>query len=351
MHREHAILGCLLGTAVGDALGLRREGLSRRRAERLYGGAPLEVNLCCGRGMCSDDTEHTLMVARALVLSGGEPDQFARYLARDLKRWFLCVPAGIGLATLKSCLKLLIGLGPHRSGVFSAGNGPAMRAALLGVMATSDEHLHALVEASTRLTHTDPRAATGALLVAQAARLGVTGEMSPAEFLTRAAEQVPEEELRNCLRAACDALERNDTCQEFATSQGWSRGVSGYVNQTVPAALYCWARWPNDFRQCVESAVLLGGDSDSVAAIAGAISGANLGAEAIPSAWLNQLAEWPRTVTWMRQMATTLEDSLENTSPERSTPPSMHWLATVPRNLLFASVVVALGFRRLFPPY
>ena len=60
MDRYSNILGCLLGTALGDAVGLRREGLSRQRAMRLYGGAPLQPNLLFGWGFCSDDTEHTL---------------------------------------------------------------------------------------------------------------------------------------------------------------------------------------------------------------------------------------------------------------------------------------------------
>jgi ADP-ribosylglycohydrolase len=55
MGRFHHILGCLLGTAVG----LRREGLSRRRAVRMYGGSPLSPTLFLGRGFWSDDTEHT----------------------------------------------------------------------------------------------------------------------------------------------------------------------------------------------------------------------------------------------------------------------------------------------------
>ena len=58
------ILGCLLGTAVGDAAGLRREGLSKRRAQRMYGQRPIRPDLLFGRGLCSDDTEHTVMVGR-----------------------------------------------------------------------------------------------------------------------------------------------------------------------------------------------------------------------------------------------------------------------------------------------
>src|SRR4029079_1298112 len=141
MNLYQHILGCLLGTAVGDAVGLRREGLSRARALRMYGGPPLMPALVWGRGFCSDDTEHTLMVARALALSAGNPEHFEAFLAADLKRWLLTLPAGVGLATLRACLKLLIGFAPRHSGVFSAGNGPAMRSALTGVCASDERQL------------------------------------------------------------------------------------------------------------------------------------------------------------------------------------------------------------------
>jgi ADP-ribosyl-[dinitrogen reductase] hydrolase len=50
MDRYSNILRCLLWAAVGDAVGLRREGLSRQRAMRMYGGAPLKPNLLFGCG-------------------------------------------------------------------------------------------------------------------------------------------------------------------------------------------------------------------------------------------------------------------------------------------------------------
>ncbi|HZT40687.1 MAG TPA: ADP-ribosylglycohydrolase family protein [Chthonomonadaceae bacterium] len=75
-----AVIGCLLGTAVGDAIGLSYEGLTPRRQQRLF--PDLErYHLLFGRGMVSDDTEHTCMVAQALIASAGEPRAFACSLA------------------------------------------------------------------------------------------------------------------------------------------------------------------------------------------------------------------------------------------------------------------------------
>ncbi|HEX6962581.1 MAG TPA: ADP-ribosylglycohydrolase family protein, partial [Lacipirellula sp.] len=279
MDRYPHILGCLLGTAVGDACGLRLEGLSRHRAKRMYGRTPIRPELIFGRGFCSDDTEHTQMVGYALALAKGEPTEFQRQLAGQLRRWLLTVPIGVGFATLRSCLKLLIGFSAERSGVASAGNGPAMRSALLGVCANSDEHLRELVRASTRVTHTDPRAEEGAVVVARAARRGVDGDASdPIRFIVDAAKDIRDQQLQQSLLSAAHSLASGASCLEFAESQKWSTGVSGFVNHTVPAALYCWAKSPGNLRQCVNDAVSLGGDADSVGAIAGAICGANLGA-------------------------------------------------------------------------
>ncbi len=350
MNRYESILGCLLGTAVGDAVGLRSEGLSRRRAETLYGGPPFVPSLFLGRGFCSDDTEHTQMVGRALALSVGDVGRFESELASQLKWWILAIPAGVGWATLRACFKLLIGFGPQRSGVFSAGNGPAMRSALIGVCAESDSHLKSLIRSSTRLTHTDPIAEEGALLVARAARLTAhESGVEPIEFLDRASRQIEGDELRSCLENAVTALRDAKSPLDYADAQGWSKGVSGYVNQTVPAALYCWASSPADFRRSVENAVRLGGDTDTVAAITGAVSGANLGSEKIPAEWIERMAEWPRTIDWMTRLAQRLTEATEGGTCRR--PPSMHWPATVPRNVLFATIVLGLGFRRLLPPY
>src|SRR3954466_3589018 len=119
---SQATVGCLLGTAVGDSLGLPFEGLGARRAARLLGD-PLLHHLLPGKGMVSDDTEHACFTARALLLSNGDAKAFGRHLASSLRWWFAGLPAGIGLATLRAILKSCIGFPPHRSGVFSAGNG------------------------------------------------------------------------------------------------------------------------------------------------------------------------------------------------------------------------------------
>ncbi len=90
---QDSISGVLLGAAVGDALGLPLEGLSPRRAKRLFPGS-LRHRFLFGHGMLSDDTEHTFMVAQSLLDAPTDVDAFARRLAWRLRFWLLSLPAG-----------------------------------------------------------------------------------------------------------------------------------------------------------------------------------------------------------------------------------------------------------------
>ena len=168
---QKSITGCLLGTAIGDSFGLPYEGLSKQRQNKLFPNIK-NHNFIFNKGMISDDTEHTCMVAQSLIVSAGNTSIFTKKLAFRLKWWLIGLPAGIGSATLKSIIKLWLGFPPHKSGVFSAGNGAAMRSTIIGVCYGDDiQKLRDLVRASTRLTHTDIKAEYGALAVALAAYL------------------------------------------------------------------------------------------------------------------------------------------------------------------------------------
>ena len=153
-----------MGTAVGDAIGLPYEGLSPGRAKRLF-DPPDRHCLFFGRGMVSDDTEHTCMVAQSIIASRADIATFQRQLSWRLRLWLLALPAGMGFATLRSILRPWVGFSAEKSGVFSAGNGPAMRASIIGAAIDDLELMRELVRASTRITHTDPKAEFGAFAV------------------------------------------------------------------------------------------------------------------------------------------------------------------------------------------
>lgn len=356
--REDRLAGALMGTAVGDSLGLPREGLAPGRASRMF-GHDLHHALVLGRGMVSDDTEHACMVAQALLSSEGDPQHFARALAWKLRFWALALPAGVGLGTARAIVKLWLGWPPSSSGVRSAGNGPAMRAAILGAcLGTEPKRLREWVRASTRCTHTDPRAERAAFLVAfaaaQASTRGPSG-VDPQAFLAEsdAALGDADDELREILDSLAAHLARGASLDEFASFLGLSHGVSGYAYHTVPVALYGWLRHPGDFRTAVAEVIRLGGDSDTTGAIVGGVAGAGVGLSGIPPDWTRGLVEWPRSVSWMKALADRLATRFpgEGRTGSDAGELPLFWPAVLFRNIVFLAIVLAHGFRRLFPPY
>lgn len=350
--------GCLLGTAAGDSVGLPFENLSRR-AVGWVAREPLRQSLVAGWGMVSDDTEHTLMVALSLFESGPDVELFRRRLAARCRWWLLAAPPGVGSATARGILKLWLGWRPDSSGVRSAGNGPSMRAALLGVVFGQDAALLSrFVEASTRITHTDPRAFEAALAVAVAAdcaaRLGpvpptvAARAFSEAYGAALADPTVLAREIQQLEAAVAQGL----TVREFASRLGCEAGVTGYALHTVPVALYAWMRHAGDFGQAVSAVVMCGGDTDSTAAITGAVVGAGLGPAGVPQPWLARLLEWPRNVAWMKRLAHDLAMSAARGQGSPSSLASrageLAWLPwTFMRNLLMLAVVLCVFFRRL----
>src|ERR1043166_4355274 len=95
LHPHEAISGILLGTAVGDALGLPAENLSPGRIRRLW-KSDWRMRFLFGRGMFSDDTEHTLMVAQTLLSEHSNIERFQRLLAWKFRWWFAALPGGVG---------------------------------------------------------------------------------------------------------------------------------------------------------------------------------------------------------------------------------------------------------------
>jgi ADP-ribosylglycohydrolase len=344
----------ILGTAVGDALGLPMEGLSRTRAARMFPG-PLRHRLIFGRGMVSDDTDHAVLVANNLIAHPDDPEAYGRSLALGLRGWLLSLPAGIGWATLRAILRLWIGFGPDKSGVASAGNGPAMRSAPVGVcFAERPDLMDRFLSPTVQITHTDFRAEIGAAAVARAAAWG----------FQHGPERPPDsDELRQILTGGAalgrewtetvdrlmDGLAAGDSAAKFAEVLGQGDGVSGYVIPSVAVAVFAWRRRYGDFRSAVAEVIALGGDTDTVAAIAGAMAGAAAGETGIPPEWIAGLAEWPRSVSVLRQVADRLDgvrQAGEPGEPVRIVGPAMFL-----RNIGFLILVLLHGFRRLFPPY
>ena len=120
--------------------------------------------------------------------------------------------------------------------------------------------------------------------------------------------------------------------------------MTGFIDDTVPAALWAWLAHAQDPARAIEAAVRLGGDTDSVAAITGGLVGAGCGAEALPAAWVAGLGDWPLTVPLLRATAGALAQGGQAPAPL--------WIGTLLRNLAFGvAIVLALPLRwlRLWP--
>ena len=359
MQKKHAdpiteaAIGCLLGTAVGDALGLPAEGLSRRRQHRWFPALD-GYHFLFGKGLCSDDTEHSCLLAQSLIVSGGHTSLFARDFAWRLRGWLLGLPAGIGWATLRAILKLWLFLPATFQGIYSAGNGPAMRCALLGVCFADDENkMQHLIRISTRMTHTDPKAECGALAIALATRCAFRQQtfndfMADLKCLTHDYPKASDE-LLNLMQRIAESRKNGESTEYFVDTLGCQTGVTGYMYHSVPAVIHAWQSHPDDFAQALQSVIRCGGDTDTTAAMLGAIIGARVGKAGIPEPWLKNLIEWPRSVSWMETVAKTAVAATRSGHPSKAQPLSL--LPLVGSNSVFFLLVLLHGFRRLLPPY
>lgn len=264
--------GCLVGLAVGDALGFPLEGLTARRIEKRF-GAIQSFRFLGPTGYVSDDTEQAVMAAEALLEAGLDPERARRRFARKLVGWFWTFPPGIGGATLRACLKLTVGL---PGGVSSAGNGAAMRSAPLGLLpdAIRDE----TVRRFSQVTHTDPRGVDGARVVAAAVARLVRGEGAALPDVLQDVAPV-DQRLEEALTLSWEVSRAGAHPAEVAERVG----RSGYVLHSVPLAFSGLWRDPADFMEGLQAVVLAGGDADSNGAIAGALLGTKFGRAAIPA--------------------------------------------------------------------
>jgi len=328
--RRERLAGILLGTAVGDALGLPFEGMSTRAISRR---APslARFELFGSTGYVSDDTEQSALVAQSLARSGGlDVAAFVRCMRLALLGWFVRLPWGIGLGTLRACLRLMLGM--KRSGVRSAGNGAAMRAAICGgyLADRPREERVRMVDALSEITHTDPRAVQGGRFIAELAAICVQSARIEDVDVERALAVVDEPELVAALDRARSLAASGATIEEAATTIG----NTGYVVHSVPLALFCFARFV-DPATAIASAVRAGGDTDTNAAIVGALIGALHGEDGLPQPLVSNLAKGPFGATHLRQLASDLAE----TPPTQTA--SYAWSVALVRNLALYPVVLA----------
>jgi ADP-ribosyl-[dinitrogen reductase] hydrolase len=334
------ITPCLLGGALGDTIGLPAEGMHARRIAKMWKG-PSKQRLVFGRGMVSDDTEHAIMTLLALRKSGNDPKVFARHLGRNLRWWFAALPAGIGLATARSCIRLWFGFSPENSGVFSAGNGPLMRApAIAACLFDQPELRKPFISASTRITHTDPLAEEAAQIIGTAVTLAIAGNTDTETILKTIRTEVSSTQMTERFDRMIHCLEANESTAHFADTFGRKPGmVSGFAPDTAAVAIYAWLRHRGDFRSIIGSVIAAGGDTDTVAFVAGSIAGAEETPESLPQDWLAHICDWPLNPSYIHRVAAGKESRLTI------------WPLSLLRNMIFLAIVLLHGLRRILPPY
>ncbi len=332
----------LLGTALGDALGLPCEGMSPRAIARRFG--EIDGFHLLGRiGFVSDDTEQSALVAQSLAGHPADVDACVRDFRRSLLGWFCRLPWGVGLGTVKACLR--IGAGIEPSGVMSAGNGAAMRSAIIGVFHRDrPDERHSYARALAEVTHRDPRAVEGAIFVAEVAALVARsdGLRATSDLLREARVVVRDARLG---LAIDEALARADS--DLPTSAAAEAcGTSGFVVQTLAFASFAFARFGHDPMRAIREAITAGGDTDTIAAIVGAWCGARSGTGWLPPDLIGRIHDGPFGPNHLRALARSLQAADGGVAV---VPPRYSTAAALGRNLALYPVVLAHGFRRLAP--
>lgn len=267
--------GCLLGQLIGDSLGSLVEFQSPERIRRRYPGGVREMadggtwNTLAGQP--TDDSELALMLARSLVARGTFDQEEVR---KAYVFWLDSRPFDVGTATQSG----LTGW-PIQS---SQANGAMMRISPLGIFGVNYE-LEQVAEWARRdaeLTHIHPVCqeanALFAMAIAHAVRTGCGVEELYAEIVNWADEMDVDRRLRETVAAAADAPPA-----DYVHQQGW-------VLIAFRNALWQLLNAANVEEGIVDS-IMGGGDTDTNAAICGALLGAVYGREAIPERWIETI--------------------------------------------------------------
>jgi ADP-ribosylglycohydrolase len=281
--------GCLLGLAVGDALGTTLEFKSPGTFEPIsdmVGGGPFQLE----PGQWTDDTSMALCLAESLIeCDGFDPeDQMQRYV-----RWYRegylssngdCFDIG---DTCRHALHAFEDTGEPFSGSTAsntAGNGSIMRLAPVA-MRWASQPLTAmdLAGRSSRTTHGTPAAVDGCRLLA-AYLVGALSGVAKDDLLASAGWTAEILQQTGPLTPKIAAIAEGS----FEQKQPPEIRGTGYVVDSLEAALWALAG-SESFEEGALMAVNLGNDADTTGAVYGQIAGAYYGVDEIPSAWLDKL--------------------------------------------------------------
>ncbi len=342
-HLYDHLAGVLLGTAVGDALGLYMEGLSAKSIAAWFPSGISRYYLLGNTGFVSDDTEQSALLAQALIRSPDDCGKCTRAFKTAMLGWFCRMPFGVGRATCFACLRMLVGA--RETGIHSAGNGAAMRSAIIGVYFFDDpEKRIQFGTCLARATHIDARAIDGALFVA---------EMAAALFVNR--QNLYEEARYSCFETAIQVVNENSLraallqAQALASAKttlaeaGQRIGSSGFVNQSVPLAAFVFLRFGGEIQNALQSAIQAGGDTDTNAAIVGAWCGAFYGEKKLPHQLVYRINNGPFGPRHLRALA----KALVGRGSAMAVVPPYSWPLAFARNVILIPIILSHTFLRV----
>jgi len=292
-----AILGCFLG----DAFGAGFEGMSPDMAI-----SHLSILSEKFLRTYTDDTDMTLALAESIMESRKvDPEDIAKRfsLQCDLTR-------GYGIGTIQAVLALRAGAAWHQVSriVFekgSFGNGAAMRVSPVGLF--FHHNLEALRKAAmdqSNVTHTHPLGQWGSVM--QASSVGLALVQDPRKPLKKEEILI---ELREILWPGPAEYQKALNEMENIFAQGKKIETKEVVrrlgngieaHRSVPSASYVALTCSPDFQEAIRAAISLGGDTDTIAGMVGAIVGAHVGERGLPEEWIVQLEEGPRGRSFAR---------------------------------------------------
>jgi poly(ADP-ribose) glycohydrolase ARH3 len=285
--------GALLGTFVGDALGMPFEGVQ-------YDALPDRIEMVearLGRGTYTDDTQMAIALGESLLECGGIDEErlgHAFLAAYDPRRGYgsgtraVLDLIGRGQSALEAATRVFAGHG-------SLGNGAAMRVAPVAVRYADDpEALLGAARRSARVTHAHPVAIDAAAVQAAAVAAALRGD----DVLSAAFDAATTPELERALSQASRLTEGRPLPDAVARSLG--NGATAH--ESVPVAICAAVAHPR-FEDAVSFAVRCGGDTDTIGAMAGAIAGGREGAAAIPSRWLEALEDGEKGRSYVMSLA------------------------------------------------
>lgn len=290
-----AIEAAVLGSAVGDALGVPVEFRSRQSLRR----APVVGMRAFGThhqpsGTWSDDSSLMLCLAESLTEKGVDfHDQAARFVS--WLREGVWTPHGevfdIGNATREAIHRLEAGIEPTSAGATdesSCGNGSLMRILPVGLyLAYADREVRAGVAANcSRLTHGHARCQLACVMFTEIVASLVRGK--PLDEAIMDGREVLMEHLPRHFPEEFAVFGRLSSAQ-LPDLEEDVVSSSGYVIHCLEASLWCTQR-AQSFREGVLMAVNLGDDTDTTGAVAGALLGLRFGRDAIPAEWIASLA-------------------------------------------------------------